>query len=107
MNIALDYDRTFTLMPNEWTRVIEIFRSAGAEVFCITSRFPNVPITEFPGKVHYTCGQLKWEWAHEHGLNVDIWIDDMPACIGGPPGIEPGQAGIRRQIIKQVFDQIK
>ena len=108
VNISLDFDGTFTAMPNEWTKAIEIFRAAGANVFCITSRFPNVPITGFPGDVHYTCGQAKWEWAHEHGLKVDIWIDDIPYCIGGPPIVgEPGQAAQRRAIVKQVFDNLK
>lgn len=97
-------------MPEQWTRAIEIFESAGAAVFCITSRFPNVPIVGFPRQVYYTCGQPKWEWAHENGISVDIWIDDMPSCIGDHPerrGQEPGQAAQRRALIKQMFSQLR
>lgn len=109
VNIALDHDGTFTAAPEQWMQAIEIFRKAGAKVFCITSRFPNVPITAFPGEVYYTCGQPKWEWAHEHGIHVDIWVDDWPACIGEHPerrGQEPPQATQRRDIIKHLFSQL-
>src|SRR5277367_5812597 len=105
MLIALDNDGTFTAMPEVWTKFVEHARSTGAEVICISSRFPQVPISGFPGKVYYTCGQQKWEWADEHGIKVDIWIDDMPCCIGGPPGLEPGQAKQRRELIRQIFVQ--
>ena len=109
VRIALDHDGTFTAFPSIWTVFIESVRAAGGEVFCITSRFPNVPINGFPGDVHYTCGQPKAEWAHERGVKVDIWIDDMPSCIGSPPGmiIEPPQAAQRRQIVSQIFSQLK
>jgi hypothetical protein len=109
MNIALDYDGTFAALPIAWKQVVEILRGHGASVFCITSRFPNVPIDGFPGDVFYTCGQQKWEWAYEHGIKVDIWIDDMPNCIGEHPefrGREPGQAPQRREIVKNIFSQI-
>lgn len=110
VNIALDHDGTFTALPNEWTEAIKIFRAAGVNVFCITSRFPNVPIRGFPGEVFYTCGQPKWEWAHDNGVQVDIWIDDWPACIGEHPerrGELPAQAKQRHQIVKQFFSQLK
>ena len=104
MKVAMDYDNTFTANPVAWTKVIEVLRAHGTELFCITSRFPNVPINDMPMPVYYTCGQQKWEFAQERGLAVDIWIDDIPSCIGGPPLIEPGQAKIRRDIVKQIID---
>lgn len=110
INVALDHDGTYSLMPDAWKAAIEIFRTAGANVFCITSRFPNVPIHGFPGEVYYTCGQPKWEWAFENNVHVDIWVDDWPACIGEHPerrGEEPAQAKQRRQIIKQVWPQLR
>lgn len=108
MNIALDHDGTYTACPELWKAFIDGVRASGGEVFCITSRFPNVPIHGFPGKVFYTCGQMKAEWAHENGIKVDIWIDDMPSCIGSPPGmlIEPAQAAQRRQLVKHLFDHM-
>ena len=109
VNIALDHDGTFSTMPEHWTRAMQVLQEGGATVFCITSRFPNVPILGFPFPVYYTCGQLKWEWAYENGIQVDIWIDDMPSCIGEHPehrGREPGQAAQRRTIVRQVFAQL-
>jgi hypothetical protein len=82
LGICVDYDDTFTSNPEVWTKIIEIMRAAGANVFCISLRFPNVPIHDFPGEVHYASGQLKWEFAEANGIKVDIWIDDWPAVIG-------------------------
>lgn len=101
IGIAIDYDDTFTSAPLVWTTIIEFLRKQGADVFCITLRFPNCPITDFPGVVHYACGQKKWEWAVEHGIDVHIWVDDWPAVIGEHPdrrGLEPPQFKIRRQL---------
>ena len=103
MIVAIDFDGTFSLNPPAWTEVINTLKMSGAEVICITSRFPNVPISGIPISVYYSCGQPKWEFANERGIAVDVWIDDMPSCIGGPP-IEPGQAKIRRDLMRQVID---
>lgn len=107
MRIAIDFDNTYTLNPGAWKQCIVILQAAGADVICISSRFPNVPISGIPVPVYYSCGQLKWEFAYEHGIEVDIWIDDIPSCIGERPdrrGFEPGQAQIRRDLVKQIFD---
>ena len=81
-------------------------RKDGHEVICITARFPNIPIrTGMPCEIYYTCGQLKSEWAEDNGVNVDVWIDDTPACIGG--SVLPPQAKQRREIIKQLWDQLQ
>lgn len=103
LRIALDFDGTFTTNPGMWLKVIKTFQDANVDVICITSRFPNVPVTGIPVPVYYACGQQKADFAHERGLEVDVWIDDMPSCIGGPQ-VEPGQAVLRRQLIRQVFD---
>ena len=104
MRIAIDHDGTFTTNPSMWTAIINLLKANGFDVICITSRFPNVPIHGMPVPVYYTCGQQKWEFAHDKGIEVDIWIDDIPSCIGGPPGFEPGQAPIRREIVRKFID---
>lgn len=106
LNVCVDYDGTYTTMPDTWIAVIDRLRLDGANVFCISSRFPNAPITDFPGEVHYACGQDKWEFAHERGIQVDIWIDDWPACIGEHPerrGQEPPQKAQRRLLIGSIM----
>lgn len=82
LGICIDYDDTYTTDPVVWSQIIGLLRAAGADVFCISARFPNVPITGFPGEVYYAAGKPKWEFAEEIGKKVDIWIDDWPAVIG-------------------------
>lgn len=101
IGICMDYDDTFTTNKVVWTSVIEFLRSQGANVFCITLRYPDCPISDFPGEVHYVSGQPKWEFAEENGIDVHIWIDDWPAVIGEHPmrkGLEPPQFKIRRHM---------
>lgn len=109
LGVCIDYDGTFTTMPGVWKTIAEMLRANGANVFCITSRFPNVPVNDFPGEVHYACGQPKWEFAHEHDIQVDIWIDDQPQTVGEHPerrGHEAIQARQRRAIVSQIFARL-
>jgi hypothetical protein len=102
VGICVDYDNTFDTCRETWTKVIEILRGAGANVFCITSRFPDCPVRDFPGVVHYASGQPKWEFAEENGIDVAIWIDDWPAMIGEHPdrkGVLPPQFYMRQEIL--------
>jgi hypothetical protein len=104
IGIAIDYDDTFSSCPETWTKVIEVLRGAGANVFCITMRFPNCPVRDFPGTVHYSCGQLKWEFAEENGIDVHIWIDDWPRMIGEHPsraGYKSPQMVMREKMLEQ------
>ena len=90
--IAIDYDDTFTTDPEAWAKVIDVLTEAGAKVVCVTSRGPNEPITDFPGQVFYTSGDLKAEFMAKQFVNyeIKIWIDDMPEHIGPPPEIKFG-----------------
>jgi hypothetical protein len=83
--VAIDYDDTFTTCPETWTKVIEVLREAGANVFCCTFRAPKTPVTDFPGEVYYTSGRPKAEYMYEQGVDVHVWVDDWPALIGENP----------------------
>lgn len=83
--IAMDYDDTFTSCRETWTNVIQILRVAGARVVCVTSRRPEMLVTDFPGEVFYCSGRSKAEVAREHGLEIKVWIDDQPEYIGIGP----------------------
>lgn len=110
ITVAIDYDETFTTCRETWTKIIELLRTSGATVFCISARFPNCPITDFPGTVYYACGQAKGEYAEDNGLKVDVWIDDWPSCIGEVAhrrGVESPQAKIRRDIVKRLMSQLR
>lgn len=83
--VAVDYDDTFSTCPVTWSKVIDVLRAAGANVFCVTFRPPSMPVSDFPGQVHYTSGQLKADFMHELRQDVHVWIDDRPELIGENP----------------------
>lgn len=83
--VAVDYDDTFSTCPETWTKVIDVLRAAGANVFCVTFRRPDTPVTDFPGEVFYTDGYLKADFMHHMKQDVHVWIDDRPELIGENP----------------------
>ena len=42
MNIAIDYDDTYTLDKTLWNKIIDIFLNNGHKVFCITKRYEHI-----------------------------------------------------------------
>lgn len=82
--ISIDYDETFSTCPETWTKVINVLRDAGARVFCVTARTPEMVISDFPGEVYYTSGRPKADFMHEECVDVHVWVDDMPQLIGTP-----------------------
>lgn len=41
MNVAIDYDDTYTLNPNLWNKIIEIFMKDNNNVYCVTKRYED------------------------------------------------------------------
>lgn len=83
--VSIDYDDTFSSCRETWTKVIGVLRAAGARVVCVTSRHPNMAVTDFPGEVFYCSGRPKWEVMHEQQVDIHVWIDDQPEFIGPNP----------------------
>ncbi|WP_315731642.1 MULTISPECIES: hypothetical protein [unclassified Bradyrhizobium] len=83
--VSVDYDDTFTSCKETWTAVIAVLRMAGARVVCVTSRRPEMVVSDFPGEVFYCSGRPKREVMHEHGVDIHVWIDDQPEYIGQDP----------------------
>lgn len=83
--VAVDYDDTFTSCRETWTSVINVLRRAGARVVCVTSRYPEMKVTDFPGEVFYCSGRPKRHVMHEQGVDIHVWIDDQPEHIGEDP----------------------
>lgn len=83
--VAVDYDDTFSTCPETWGKVVAVLRTAGAKVFCVTFRPSSMPVTDFPGEVFYTGGQLKADYMHALRQDVHVWIDDRPELIGENP----------------------
>jgi hydroxymethylpyrimidine pyrophosphatase-like HAD family hydrolase len=83
VNIALDYDDTYTADPGLWDDFISAAHGRGHRVFIVTARPPDMLIDEVPGipptRHVYTNLQSKLTYcADVLGLSVDIWIDDRP-----------------------------
>lgn len=81
MTIALDYDNTYTADPPMWDAFIGCAQGRGHTVIIATGRRENDPAT-VPGVKTIYCGHsLKEHACRAAGINVDIWIDDMPGMI--------------------------
>lgn len=88
LNIALDYDGTFTRDPLLWSLFVKSAMESGHQVYVVTYRHPELDkIEEFPIDIPiiYTNGVAKREHVDiYHGLEIHVWIDDQPECILHP-----------------------
>ena len=39
MNVAIDYDNTYTLDPVAWDKIINILLASNHKVYCVTKRY--------------------------------------------------------------------
>ena len=85
MLIALDYDGTYTADPELWDRFVAQARSRFHQVHIVTMRAEceAVRLSCDVDRVHYTDRSAKRQFMQARGLNVQIWIDDMPDFILG------------------------
>lgn len=88
MNIALDFDGTYTEMPGVWDEFIITAEKEGHKVYIVTFRDPedrhpamdylynslDVPIV-------FTSRNPKKRFCEDMGLDISIWIDDNPDLI--------------------------
>jgi len=100
MLIALDYDGTYTADPALWDAFIKLARLQQHEVHLVTMRAPSEPVRlgAHVDRIHYTDRRAKRPFMEARGLNVQIWIDDMPDFVVGdaaPRSLEEnGRSGI-------------
>jgi len=82
MNIALDYDGTFTEDPGLWLKFIESAQAHGHTVMLVTMRYPVEQVTsQLKCPVHYTSRQAKRRYMQNMGIEIQVWIDDIPEFI--------------------------
>ena len=89
MNISLDYDETYTRDPEFWNQFIQLAKTAGHKIYCITLRSPQQSqevyesIGEVIGKDNciFTSMITKKSFAWSKKIRIDVWIDDMPVMI--------------------------
>lgn len=86
MNIALDYDGTYTADPPLWDMFIAAFKERGHRVWIVTCRRDTEENREDIGKpggclVVFTNLAAKRTHMERLGLKVDVWVDDDVECI--------------------------
>lgn len=87
MNIALDYDDTYTRAPELWDRFIADAIDLGHNVYIVTARddrYDQIADAEDidVNDIIYCRGVAKKWWCHHFPrIDFDIWIDDKPEAI--------------------------
>jgi hydroxymethylpyrimidine pyrophosphatase-like HAD family hydrolase len=88
MNIALDFDDTYTRDPKFWDEFILIAKERGHDVRIVTFRMRRMtdPALDYLATiipVIFTEYTKKRKFTNSIGWMVDIWIDDSPEFIVG------------------------
>lgn len=89
LNIALDYDDTYSADTDFWDDFIENSKKYGHNVFIVTYRderydedFNLMALRDEGVKVYFTRGVAKQWWMDQFSDEiVNIWIDDKPEAI--------------------------
>lgn len=88
MNIAIDYDLTYTADPVMWRNLLPRIQSVyGHTVYLVTSRDSDVPVEashDFENMgipIIYCAWRGKRKVCNEQGIMIDIWIDDEPKYV--------------------------
>ena len=90
MVLSLDYDNTFTRDPLFWTDFLEMCHRHGHVVYGVTMRYESEKDDMDPRYLNgcyavvFTSRQFKKDFCKKHGLNVDVWVDDMPEALYDP-----------------------
>lgn len=89
MNIAIDFDDTYTRDPQLWDNFISLALQSGHNVYCVTAR-ANPNDEEVLGSIgqmvgrnncYFTAMQGKRAYMNANKIIIHVWIDDMPDMI--------------------------
>lgn len=87
MNIALDYDGTYTADKDFWNNFIESANAKGHSVTIVTLRNGFIDRSNELWDLAKICpivycdGKAKLDVVEDQKLHIDIWIDDLPRSI--------------------------
>jgi len=86
MTISIDYDKTWTADPDLWRKFYYDAKERGHRVVIATNRkewSDDMKRGAIPDDCSiYFCGcSLKADYMRRMGVQVDIWIDDMPGTV--------------------------
>jgi len=102
MNLALDYDDTYTRDPIFWDLMIDLAQSRGHKVYCVTARSDSHSdeVYDALGRslgndaILFTSGVAKRSYAYSQGINIDVWIDDNPNMITTGIKVDDAHTGL-------------
>ncbi len=89
LNIAVDFDNTYTADPKSWLHFMRYMHTAGHNVFIVTARNRHKDNCDYLDTILlngfrvYWCDGVAKRWCldNHHNIKVDIWIDDKPENI--------------------------
>jgi hypothetical protein len=89
LNIAVDFDNTYTADPELWDIFIRAAMDRGHTVYCVSARpekemnKPKRTIGLLIGDRNCfgTCFEPKKEFMKSKGIHINIWVDDSPEMI--------------------------
>lgn len=86
MNIALDFDDTYTRDPGMWNDFIDMSKRKGHDIRIVTFRKSTMtdPALDWLAQkipVIFTEYTQKRSFCNNMGWLVDVWIDDSPEFI--------------------------
>lgn len=90
MNIAIDFDDTYTQDPDLWFKFIDQCYIAEHNVWIVTARPDDGDNFDIESSrsvllqkvnVIYTGYQPKRNFCKKLGIEIDVWIDDSPEVI--------------------------
>ena len=90
MKFGIDFDDTFTADPELWRAFIANAHERGHSCFVVTCRRDTdenrETVAEFVGDLprwrQLITGLSAKKWFCERqGIEIDVWIDDDPACV--------------------------
>jgi hypothetical protein len=86
MNIAIDYDDTYTACPIMFDEIINTLSCFGHSIYIVTYRdstqFDDIDMEiKHIRDYIFTSGTAKQKYCEDNGLKIDIWIDDSPDAI--------------------------
>ncbi len=105
MNIALDFDDTFTLNPEFWGFVLQLCKSKDVNCHIVTLRndTPQDRMTievalesviDFQVPIVFCGFKFKRQVVESLGIQIDVWIDDLPYAINNPDLLPPTHQGL-------------
>lgn len=103
MILSIDYDDTYTRDPVMWNLFLEIALERGHKVYCVSARHggaamddPKQTVGRVIGAENCfgTNGDAKQHFMfREHGIWIDVWIDDLPMAVTTPNKHHQNSAG--------------